>query len=86
MPALITPIYKLFCLLTFVPADKGIRTTVVAAVDPGARENATAWRGAYIVPPGVIGKATPHSRDQELAKELKHFTDTKMQEWHLNFD
>ena len=72
--------------MAFTSVEKGIGSTVIAVGSPRVREDINAWRGAYVVPPGKVGKAAPQSVDPGLAKELKAFTDLKWREWGIVLD
>ena len=70
----------------FASAEAGTASTIFAATDSAVREKPNEFGGAYIVPPGKIGKATPQSQDPELGKEVKAFSDEQIKKWGIHLD
>ncbi|PCH41725.1 NAD(P)-binding protein [Wolfiporia cocos MD-104 SS10] len=67
---ILSPIYTFIANTFFTSPSKGAYSTAFAAAAPIVRTQAEEYRGAYIVPPGKIGKASRRVEDRELAKEL----------------
>jgi hypothetical protein len=64
--AIADPIINLF----FYTTVDGSYTSTIAAASPEVRANADKYKGAYLKPIGVIGKATAQANDKELAQAL----------------
>ena len=76
-------LWKITYLRLASSIDKGIKSTLFAAVDPRVREKREEFKGKYIDPPGKLGKASPASQDMERAKELKALSDERIKQWGI---
>ena len=54
----------------FTPSDVGAYTSAFAAASPDVVQNPDKFKGAYLVPVGVVSKPKVTANTEELAKEL----------------
>ncbi|KAI0091332.1 NAD-P-binding protein [Irpex rosettiformis] len=79
--AIVSRLYIAVSYLFFRSAEKGSYGSVFAAASPKVREDAKAYRGAYLNPDRKNLKApNPQVYDQDLAKELWQTTKTLLTE------
>lgn len=76
----LSPLYTLIANLLFADPVKAAYVYVFAACAPEVRqertkEGALKWEGAYLQPPGKMGKASEVANDEGLAKELWETTE-----------
>ena len=79
--AILSHIYITVSYLFFRSAEKGSYGSVFAAASPKVREEADAYKGAYLDPDRKNLKApNPQVYDQDLANELWQSTETLLSE------
>lgn len=79
--AIVSRIYIAVSYLFFRSAEKGSYGSVFAAASPQVREEAKAYKGAYLDPDRKNLKApNPQVYDQDLANELWQSTETLLTE------
>ncbi|TFK93642.1 NAD-P-binding protein [Polyporus arcularius HHB13444] len=70
-------IIRLWAWLTFDTPSEGAYGTVFAIASPAVRADRDKYKGAYIVPPGLVGTPqTPQAESAELAEELWQTTES----------
>ncbi len=70
-------IIRLWAWLTFDTPSEGAYGTVFAVASPDVRADRDKYKGAYIVPPGLVGTPqTPQAESAELAEELWQTTES----------
>ncbi|EEB91739.1 hypothetical protein MPER_09854 [Moniliophthora perniciosa FA553] len=65
---------KLFARLTTVDPERGAYTSVFAAASKAVQENKDLYKGAYLVPEGVIKKPSKMAEDAKLREDLDRLT------------
>ncbi|KZT04392.1 NAD-P-binding protein [Laetiporus sulphureus 93-53] len=72
---ILSPIYSVIASTFFERPEVGGYAPAFAAVAPVVRAEPRTYRGAYIVPPGMVGKPSRLAESPELAKELWETTE-----------
>lgn len=80
---ILAPIYAFIANAFFMTPEKGAYSPVYAAAAPAVRAESGKYRGAYVVPPGMLGRAGKQAQDPELAKELWETTEKILGEMGL---
>ncbi|GBE79047.1 Uncharacterized oxidoreductase [Sparassis crispa] len=77
---ILSPIFSLIARACFSSPTEGGYSPSFAAAAPVVRAEAEKYRGAHIVPPGKLGRASALAEDHELAKELWDTTEKILQD------